>query len=195
MIGIMWTNPADPNQFIGTHGSGLIIDSKRGLILTCAHVAQCLLEPNAVGAVQFYNSNKVGSVVGVKFAENSDLAVIKVNWCPAVSSAAYADPNSIRIGEPVFVIGSPLNCGTTVTTGIVSRLGAGNFDFPTIQVDAAINPGNSGGPVFNTKGEVVGLAMGVFSQNGGNVGLNVLVSAEAIRNELPAMLEALNSEN
>ena len=194
-IGVNFPSPDDPNETLSGHGSGVVIDSQRGLILTCAHVAIRLFEPNAIGFVQFNNSDVLGYVVNVAVDQNDvDLAVVMVDWCPVVDKVVYADYTKIMAGQSVIVIGSPYIFKTTVTAGIISGIGFGPYEFPTIHIDADLNPGNSGGPAFNINGEIVGLSMSVFGGKFG-AGLNGIVSVEAIQNALPAMLEAINSEN
>jgi serine protease Do len=99
--------------------------------------------------------------------KQADLALLKLdNPWPKARLLRFADSRKARIGDPVFAIGNPFGFGHTVTTGIVSAkgrtIGEGPFD-DFLQTDAAINPGNSGGPLFNLKGEVIGINTALLS--------------------------------
>ena len=90
----------------------------------------------------------------------------------------FGDPNKLKVGEWVVAIGSPFGFENTVTAGIVSAKGRSlpqeNF-VPFIQTDVAINPGNSGGPLFNMRGEVVGINSQIYSRTGGFMGLSFAI--------------------
>lgn len=186
-------NPFDPNSgaMLTSSGSGVVINSERGLILTCAHVVENLTEPNSLGFVLFADGSS-GKIVGLAIDPNgADAALVQVDRCPPIAAAVFADYTKIRPGQTVFVIGNPYSFRNSVTAGVVSKIGFGRYDFPTIQVDVDINPGNSGGPVFNANGEIVGLAMAAFGP-GFSIGLNGIISVEAIMNALPDMLEMVD---
>lgn len=106
--------------------------------------------------------------------ERSDVAVLKVvgNQFPALP---IGDSNIIRVGEPVLAIGSPFGFDYSASAGIVSaksRSFSRETSVPFIQTDVALNPGNSGGPLFNQKGEVIGINSRIFSGTGGYMGLS-----------------------
>lgn len=156
----------DTVQPVGS-GTGFIIDSD-GHIVTNYHVIE--------GGQDFLvilstGERRPASLIGAD--RISDLAVVQIDGeLPAVAS--FGDSDGVQVGEPVLAIGSPLGTYTnTVTEGIVSALGR---DLPQsnynnlIQHDAAINPGNSGGPLFNLRGEVIGVnTLGVSEENGQSV--------------------------
>jgi serine protease Do len=112
-----------------------------------------------------------GKVVGVD--RLADVAVVKID-AKGLPTAKLGDPSKIRVGEWVLAIGSPFGFENTVTAGIVSAtsrsLPEGTY-VPFIQTDAAVNPGNSGGPLFNLRGEVIGINSAIYSQSGGYMGL------------------------
>ena len=148
-------------------GSGFII-SADGHILTNAHVVDSADEV----LVRLTDKREFkAKVLGTD--KRTDIALIKIeaNGLPVVK---LGDPNRLRVGEWVIAIGSPFGFDNSVTAGIVSAKGRSlpqeNF-VPFIQTDAAINPGNSGGPLFNMRGEVVGINSQIYSRTGGNVGL------------------------
>ncbi len=141
-------------QSVGT-GSGFFV-SDDGYLVTNAHVVENAFqnEQSTITVVLFDGSSYIGSIV--KYDRNLDLAVVKIN--AEVSSLDFA--SQMRLGETVFAIGYPLgfDLSLSITKGIISGLNRdlGN-SVPLIQTDAAINPGNSGGPLFNMRGEVIGV--------------------------------------
>lgn len=141
-------------QSVGT-GSGFFV-SDDGYLVTNAHVVENAFqnEQSTITVVLFDGSSYIGSIV--KYDRNLDLAVVKIN--AEVSSLNFA--SQMRLGETVFAIGYPLgfDLSLSITKGIISGLNRdlGN-SVPLIQTDAAINPGNSGGPLFNMRGEVIGV--------------------------------------
>jgi serine protease Do len=152
-------------------GSGFII-STDGYILTNAHVV------DAADQIDVRLTDKrefKARVVGAD--KRTDVALIKIDAAdlPAVR---MGDPARLKVGEWVVAIGSPFGFENTVTAGIVSAKGRSlpqeNF-VPFIQTDVAINPGNSGGPLFNLKGEVVGVNSQIYSRTGGFMGLSFAI--------------------
>ena len=148
-------------------GSGFII-SADGHILTNAHVVDGADEV----VVKLTDKREFkAKVLGAD--KRTDVALIKIE-ATGLPVVKLGDPNKLRVGEWVIAIGSPFGFESSVTAGIVSAKGRSlpqeNF-VPFIQTDAAINPGNSGGPLFNMKGEVVGINSQIYSRTGGYMGL------------------------
>ena len=148
-------------------GSGFII-SKDGYIVTKYHV----IENSAEVFVNLSDGKKfTAKVIGVD--KKTDLAVLKIDTGFDLQYIKFGDSSKSRVGDWVIVIGNPFGLGGSVSVGIVSARGrdiiSGQGDF--IQTDAAINRGNSGGPLFNIKGEVIGIATAIFSTSGGSVGI------------------------
>jgi serine protease Do len=148
-------------------GSGFII-SPDGIILTNAHVVDSADEVT----VKLTDKREFNAkVLGVD--TTTDIAVLKI----AARDLPYVkigDSNATKVGEWVVAIGQPFGFENTVTSGIVSaksRSLPGDSYVPFIQTDAAVNPGNSGGPLFNLKGEVIGVNSQIFSRSGGFQGL------------------------
>ena len=110
----------------------------------------------------------------------TDLAVLKVTPEKELSAVPFGNSNQLRVGDWVMAIGNPFGLGGTVTAGIVSARGrninSGPYD-DFIQTDASINRGNSGGPLFNMKGEVVGINTAIFSPTGGSIGIGFSIPA------------------
>ncbi len=152
-------------------GSGFIISSD-GYILTNAHVVE------AADEITIKLNDKrefVGEVIGTD--RKTDIALIKIN-ATDLPMVTQGDPEKLRVGEWVIAIGSPFGFEHSVTAGIVSAKGrslAQENYVPFIQTDVAINPGNSGGPLFNMKGEVVGINSQIYSRTGGFMGLSFAI--------------------
>ena len=114
----------------------------------------------------------------------TDVAVLKID-ASDLPSVPIGNPESTRVGEWVVAIGAPYGLDNTVTSGIVSakaRTLPGEAAVPFIQTDAAVNPGNSGGPLFNLKGEVIGINSQIFSRSGGFQGLAFAVPIDVAMN-------------
>jgi S1-C subfamily serine protease len=193
------------NDFFGSGqdqegiGSGFITDSE-GYILTNAHVVS--LEGNGDRAdnvtVNFRNGESAeAEIVGLDLT-SSDVAVIKVDpegldLVPAV----LGDSDAVNVGEPVVAIGSPFGLySSSITAGIVSATDrtvespeSGFVIQDAIQTDAAINRGNSGGPLFNLKGEVIGLNEQIISVSGGSEGVGFAVPINTAKRVMSQILE------
>ena len=159
--------PQQPQQPRQGMGSGFIVESG-GVILTNAHVVEGADEVR----VRLSDRREFkGKVLGVDHA--SDIAVVKID-AAGLPVAKLGDPAKLRVGEWVLAIGSPFGFDSTATVGIVSATSRSLPDgtyVPFIQTDAAVNPGNSGGPLFNTKGEVIGINSQIYSRTGGYQGI------------------------
>lgn len=152
-------------------GSGFII-SADGYILTNAHV----IEDAEEITVRLTDKREFAAkVIGAD--KRTDVALLKID-ASGLPTARLGDPAQIKPGEWVVAIGSPFGFDNSVTAGIVSAKGRAlpqeNY-VPFIQTDVAINPGNSGGPLFNLKGEVVGVNSQIYSRSGGYMGLSFAI--------------------
>lgn len=168
-------------------GSGVLI-SKDGLMWTAEHVINAAEEIK----VEFSDGDSYNAEV-VKSNENVDIALIKIVGDFKLKNktvAAIGDSNKLEVGEDIFVIGAPFGLKQTLSRGIFSSryvpeaLKNGLQKVEYIQTDAAINPGNSGGPVFNMKGEIVGIASWILSKSGGFNGISFAVSSNLIKEVL-----------
>lgn len=164
-------------------GSGFII-STDGYILTNAHVV------NAADEVIVKLNDKrefKAKVIGAD--RRTDIALIKID-ASGLSAVKFGDPSKLKVGEWVLAIGSPFGFENTVTAGIVSAKGRSlpqeNY-VPFIQTDVAVNPGNSGGPLFNMKGEVVGINSQIYSRTGGFMGLSFAIPID-VANDITQQL-------
>lgn len=152
-------------------GSGFIISSD-GYILTNAHVVEAADEIT----VKLNDKREfVAEIIGTD--RKTDIALIKIN-ASDLPKVTQGNPENLKVGEWVVAIGSPFGFEHSVTAGIVSAKGRSlaqeNF-VPFIQTDVAINPGNSGGPLFNMRGEVVGINSQIYSRTGGFMGLSFAI--------------------
>jgi len=160
-----------PDRPVRGLGSGFIVESD-GLILTNAHVVQ-----NAKTVIVKLSDQREfpAKVVGLDRA--TDVAVLKIA-AKDLPTVTIGDASRIRVGEWVLAIGSPYGFENTVTAGIVSATARGlpNQSYvPFIQTDVPVNPGNSGGPLFNSRGEVIGINSQIYSDTGGYQGLSFAI--------------------
>ena len=165
-------------------GSGFIIDAEKGLVLTNHHVVRHATE---VQVILIDKKTYPARIVG--HDSKLDLAVLKISdndrKVPAgLRQVPLGDSDKVRIAESVFAVGNPFSLQHTVTTGIISAknrtIGMGPFD-NFLQTDASINPGNSGGPLFNLKGEVIGINTAIFSKTGQSGGLGFATPINAVK--------------
>lgn len=159
-------------------GSGFIIDGS-GYILTNAHVVD---NATTVTVRLIDNREYQAEVVGVD--ERTDVALVKID-AKDLPVATIGDSDTVKVGDWVLAIGSPFGFSHTATKGIVSALGRslpeGTY-VPFIQTDAAVNPGNSGGPLFNSKGEVIGVNSQIYSRSGAFNGLAFAIPMNLAKN-------------
>jgi serine protease Do len=152
-------------------GSGFIV-SEEGLILTNAHVVADASEVIVkLTDRREYRAKILGS------DRKTDIAVLKID-ASDLPVVAIGNPDDLLVGEWVLAIGSPFGFENSITVGVVSAKGRSLPDgsaVPFIQTDAAVNPGNSGGPLFNARGEVVGINSQIYSRTGGYQGLSFAI--------------------
>ena len=151
-------------------GSGFIV-SPDGVILTNAHVVRDADEVTVkMQDRREYRAKVLGS------DPRTDVAVLKID-AKNLPVVPLGNTRNLQVGEWVLAIGSPFGLESTVTAGVVSAKGRtiDNNGVQFIQTDVAVNPGNSGGPLFNTRGEVVGINSQIFSQTGGYQGLSFAI--------------------
>ncbi len=158
-------------------GSGVIVDAKKGYVLTNAHVVK---NAEQVEVTLVDGTTLEAEVIGVD--DQVDLAVLKVPTNQPLVEIHIADSSAVKVGDFVVAIGNPFGLGQTVTSGIVSAVGRtglrlnGYEDY--IQTDASINPGNSGGALVNLRGQLVGINTAIIAPAGGNVGIGFAIPSE-----------------
>ena len=176
--------PGVPREFESRSlGSGFII-SADGFILTNAHLVESADEIFVrLTDKREFKAKVIGS------DKRTDVALIKI-VATNLPTVRLGDPEILRVGEWVVAIGSPFGFDNSVTAGIISAKGRSlpqeNF-VPFLQTDVAINPGNSGGPLFNMKGEVVGINSQIYSRSGGFMGISFAIPIDVamdIQNQL-----------
>ena len=184
---------AQPREFRAEgEGTGIVVDSQ-GHVLTNYHVIEGADEVT----VTLWDGTVVSArVVGVD--PGNDLAVIRASRQPQrLFAARFGDSDAVRVGEPVFAIGNPFSFDFSVTQGIVSGVGressqnsSGRAIRGVIQIDAAVNPGNSGGPLFNARGEVIGINTAIHNptQQRVFVGVGLAVPSNTAVRFLPDMI-------
>ena len=166
-------------------GSGFIV-SADGTILTNAHVVR---DAKTVTVKLTDRREYRAQVLGAD--PRTDVAVLKID-ARDLPVVRLGNPRDLKVGEWVAAIGSPYGLENTVTVGVVSAKGRTLPDdsyVPFIQTDVAVNPGNSGGPLFNARGEVVGINSQIYSQTGGYQGLSFAIPIDVagkIRDQLVA---------
>lgn len=153
-------------------GSGFIID-ETGIIITNNHVIQDADEVS----IKLHDGTEIDAEIIGK-DDKVDLAVLRVKTDKKLPFVKFGDDTKSRVGDWVLAIGNPFGIGSSVTAGIISarnrNINSGPYD-DYIQTDASINRGNSGGPMFNMKGEVIGINTAIYSPTGGNVGVGFAV--------------------
>ncbi len=174
---------APPNGVVRGVGSGFIV-SPDGVILTNTHVVD---DAKEVTVRLTDNREFRAKVIGKDPV--SDVAVLRID-AKNLPTVKLGDSGHVKVGEWVVAIGSPYGFDNSVTAGIVSAKARslGNDSYvPFLQTDAAVNPGNSGGPLFNLRGEVIGINSQIYSRNGGFQGLSFAIPinvAYRVENEI-----------
>ncbi len=161
-------------QKVSALGSGFIIDAQNGYVVTNNHVIDGAEE---ITIIMQDDTNIPATLVGKD--EKTDLAVLKIDpKAHPLTAVPWGESDAMRVGDWVLAIGNPFGLGGTVTQGIISararNINAGPYD-DFLQTDASINRGNSGGPMFNLKGEVIGVNTAIFSPSGGSIGIGFAI--------------------
>lgn len=167
-------------------GSGVIIDAKKGYIVTNNHVVQDASEIQIrLKDGRTFSAKRLGA------DPESDIALLQIEAKDLVQ-LPLADSDQLRVGDYAIAIGNPFGLEQTVTSGIISSLGRtglneGLEDY--IQTDAAINSGNSGGALVNLRGELIGINTAILGPNGGNVGIGFAIPTNMMKNLVDQIIE------
>lgn len=171
-------------------GSGVIVDAKRGYVLTNHHVIE---EAEEIKVTLKNGRSHTAKLLGQD--PETDIAVLQIPpkeiQGAKLQDVRIANSDKLEVGDFVVAIGSPFGLNQTVTSGIVSALGRSGLGIEGyenfIQTDASINPGNSGGPLVNLRGELVGINTAILAPSGGNVGIGFAIPsnmAQAIMRQI-----------
>jgi S1-C subfamily serine protease len=171
-------------------GSGFIIDSQRGIVLTNLHVIQDAQKIEiALDNGQSYRAKLLG------YDQEYDIAVLQIVDPPKnLKSLTFADSSKVEVGQRVLAIGNPFGLNRSLTMGIVSSLDrtvkspTGSVLKGLIQTDAAINPGNSGGPLLDAEGRIIGINTAILSQSGDSAGIGFAIPINQIKRVLPELI-------
>jgi Do/DeqQ family serine protease len=175
------------NREARASGSGVVVDARRGYVLTNNHV---VANAEAIEVTTKDNRRFEARLVGRD--PGTDIAVLKVDALD-LDPVPLGDSDRLEVGDYVVAIGNPFGLGQTVTSGIVSALGRGGInvegyeDF--IQTDASINPGNSGGALVDLRGRLVGINTAILAPSGGNVGIGFAVPVNMARAVMEQIVE------
>lgn len=168
-------------------GSGVIVNAKKGYVLTNDHVIK--------GANEIDVTLKDGRTFKAKLIGKDkavDIAVLKIN-ADNLTQINIADSDDLRVGDFVVAIGNPFALGQTVTSGIVSALGRTGLGIEGyenfIQTDASINPGNSGGALVDLNGDLVGINTAILAPSGGNVGIGFAIPSDMATNVMKQLIK------
>jgi S1-C subfamily serine protease len=168
-------------RFLET-GSGVLISSD-GKVMTAAHVVHSMDEIS----VEFLGGETVSAKV-VASEPQADLSLLQLERVPAGARVArMADSDTVRVGDPVIIVGAPYGLSYSLSAGLISARWAPNTVYKTMplaeffQTDATINTGNSGGPMFNGAGDVIGIVSHNISKSGGSEGLGFVVTMKTAR--------------
>lgn len=169
-------------------GSGVIIDAKKGYVVTNDHVVDDADEIRiALSDGREYNAKRVGS------DPHTDLALLQLQDFDNLTELKMAHSSEMEVGDFVVAIGNPFGLGQTVTSGIISALGRTGLNIENIenfiQTDAAINSGNSGGALVNLKGELIGINTAILGPNGGNIGIGFAIPSDMVKTVVHQLVE------
>lgn len=184
----MFRDGGSPRQFKG-EGSGVIIDAKKGYVVTNNHVID-----NADKITVKLEDGREFKVKLVGADPMSDVALIQLENPKNLTEIKIADSDKLRVGDFTVAIGNPFGLGQTVTSGIVSALGRSTGDIDEgyesyIQTDSAVNRGNSGGPLINLNGELIGINTAIISPSGGNAGIAFAIPSNMANNLVQQIIE------
>ncbi len=176
--------PAQP-QAVEAKGAGFIINSN-GIIVTNNHVVK---DAQTVSVTMSDGTSYPAKIVGTD--PKTDLAVLKINAGHPLPYVELGQSKDVEPGEWVVAMGNPFGLGETVTAGIVSALGRNIGDGPYdrfIQIDAPINEGNSGGPLFDQRGQVIGINTAILTPSGGSVGIGFAIPSDMIKHVVSQLI-------
>lgn len=172
------TQPQPPTKVLGV-GSGVIVDAKKGYIITNAHVVK---DQKVMIVTLKDGSHYRAKLIGKD--DGFDLAVIQIK-AKHLTPISFGNSNQLKVGDFVVAVGSPFNLSQTVTSGVISAL---NRSQPKIegfqsfiQTDAPINPGNSGGALLGMNGQLMGINTAIVTPSSGNIGIGFAIPSNMVK--------------
>lgn len=185
--------PKDPTRQRKTQsaGSGVIIDAKKGTVVTNHHVI------DGADTITIHFSDGISTQARLLGSDpDVDIAVLQIEDKEILKDRpelVVGDAEKLRVGDFVVAIGNPFGLGQTVTTGIVSALGRSGLGIEGyenfIQTDASINPGNSGGALVSLNGELIGINTAIIAPSGGNVGIGFAIPTTMMKASVEQIIE------
>lgn len=179
LLGGNFGNGQPVEQNVRQLGSGVIIDSKNGYVVTNYHV---IAGAKVIKVKLYDNREYAAKIIGTD--PDTDLAVLKLESFTNLQAIQLGDSNTAEIGDYVVAIGNPFGIGLTATQGIVSALNRStslNFYDNYIQTDASINSGNSGGALVDLNGNLIGINSAILSKTGGSVGIGFAIPSNTVK--------------
>lgn len=169
-------------------GSGVIIDSQYGYIVTNSHVVD---RADKI-YVKLSNGSTYNAIIVGKDSR-FDIALLQLKQFKTLHQIKISNSDDLRVGDYVIAIGNPYGLGETVTSGIISALHRSGLNIENyenfIQTDAAINRGNSGGALINLKGELIGINTAILAPDGGNIGIGFSIPINMVKNLVSQILK------
>ena len=171
-------------------GSGIIVDARKGIIITNLHV---IADAQKIEIALNDGKNYKAKLIG--YDDEFDLAVLRLIDQPdELHAVTFGDSSKLEVGQRVLAIGNPFGLDRTLTTGIISslnrnvRANSNKLMRGLIQTDAAINPGNSGGPLLDADGRLIGMNTAILSQSGDSAGIGFATPVNHIQRILPELI-------
>ncbi|BGI51392.1 MAG: serine endoprotease DegP [Buchnera aphidicola (Ceratovacuna japonica)] len=168
-------------KYFNSLGSGIIIDSKNGYVVTNSHVVK-----DTYNIEVKLNDGRIFKAEIIGIDDSSDIALIKLKKANNLVSIKFFDSDKVRVGDYTIAIGNPYGLENTVTYGIVSAIGRSGLNIENyenfIQTDASINRGSSGGALINLNGQLIGLNTAILSPKGGNIGIGFSIPSNMVKN-------------
>ena len=180
------TGTGDPRTFASSMGLGSGVLIREDMVLTASHV---VANAEAI-MVQFFNGESIAAET-YRVSRMADVAVIRLKKIPGNPKVAViGNSDETRIGEEVFIVGAPMGLPYSLSRGVISgrhsenKLTSDGNMLEFFQTDAAINTGNSGGPMYNYRGEVIGIVSSILSRSGGFEGIGFAATSEVAKSLL-----------
>ena len=179
--------PKKEQRKFSAQGSGIIIDAKKGYVITNNHVID-----DASKIKVTLHDGRIFDATIKGTDPSTDFALLELKDFSNLVEIKFANSDKLRVGDYAIAIGNPFGLGQTVTMGIVSALGRSGLNIENyenfIQTDAAINSGNSGGALINLKGELIGINTAILGKAGGNIGIGFAIPSNMAKSIIDQLI-------